>query len=139
MDTKPFSHEPLPSMAELNKILRPYQKSNIWHSLIQLGNTIIPYFLLWYLMVRSLEVSYFLTLALSVVAGLFVVRIFIFFHDCGHNSFFPSVRANKTVGFWLGVLTFTPSEQWWHAHAIHHATSGNLDKRGTGGCLDPDP
>lgn len=119
-------------MAELNRILAPYQKSDTRRSILQLANTLIPYFALWALMVWSLSVSYWLTLAISVVAGLFLVRIFIFFHDCGHNSFFPSTRVNRIVGFWLGVLVFTPGEQWWHSHAIHHKTSGNLDKRGYG-------
>ena len=119
-------------MGELNKILKPFQKADVRRSLWQLANTLIPYFLLWYLMVRSMAVSYALTLALAVPAALFMVRIFIFFHDCGHNSFFPSTRVNKIVGFLLGVLVLTPGEQWWHSHAIHHATSGNLDKRGTG-------
>ncbi len=132
MAEKPFPQEPLPTMAELNKILSPYQKSDTRHSIVQLANTLIPYVALWYLMYRSLAVSYWLTLALAVVAGLFLVRIFIFFHDCGHNSFFPDKKMNKRVGFWLGVLVFTPGEHWWHSHAIHHATSGNLDKRGTG-------
>ncbi|MBE0699440.1 MAG: fatty acid desaturase [Anaerolineaceae bacterium] len=132
MNPKSFPQEPLPTMAELNRILAPYQKADIRHSVFQLANTLIPYFILWYLMVRAFAVSYWLTLPLAVVAGLFLVRIFIFFHDCGHNSFFPSKRLNKLVGFWLGVLVFTPGEQWWHSHAIHHATSGNLDKRGVG-------
>ncbi len=132
MSQKIIPQEPLPSMAELNRVLKPYQKSETRHSILQLVNTLVPYFALWYLMVRSLEISYALTLALAVVAALFLVRVFIFFHDCGHNSFFPSIKANKRVGFWLGVLVFTPSEHWWHSHAIHHATSGNLDKRGTG-------
>jgi len=132
MSSKSIQPEALPTMAELNRILSPYQKADFRHSLWQLGNTLVPYFLLWYLMVRSLEISFWLTLPLAVLAALFLVRIFIFFHDCGHNSFFPSKRANKLVGFWMGVLTFTPGEHWWHSHAIHHATSGNLDKRGTG-------
>ena len=132
MNEKPFPQEPLPSIKELNKILAPYQKADVRHGLIQLANTLIPYLILWYLMIRSLTISYVLTLALSVVAALFMVRLFIFFHDCGHNSFFPSTRVNKIVGFWLGVLVLTPGEQWWHSHAIHHATSGNLDKRGIG-------
>jgi omega-6 fatty acid desaturase (delta-12 desaturase) len=119
-------------MGELNRILAPYQRADTRRSVAQLANTLIPYFGLWYLMVRSLEVSYWLTLALSVIAALFLVRVFIFFHDCGHNSFFPSKKLNKIAGFWLGVLVFTPGEQWWHSHAIHHASSGNLDKRGTG-------
>lgn len=119
-------------MAELNRILAPYQKADFRHSVVQLANTLIPYFALWYLMIRSLAGPYWVTLALAVAAALFLVRIFILFHDCGHNSFFPNKNLNKRVGFWLGVLTFTPSEYWWRSHAIHHATSGNLDKRGTG-------
>jgi omega-6 fatty acid desaturase (delta-12 desaturase) len=132
MKSKPIPQEPLPSMAELNRILAPFQKSDIWHSIFQLANTLVPYIGLWVLMVYSLQVSYWLTLGLSMIAALFLIRIFIFFHDCGHNSFFPSKKLNKIVGFWLGVLVFTPGEQWWHSHAIHHATSGNLDKRGVG-------
>ena len=124
--------EPLPSMKELNQVLAPYQKADVRHPIWQLANTILPYIGLWVLMVYSLRVSYFLTLALAVVAAGFLVRIFIFFHDCGHNSFLPSKTWNKRLGFWLGVLAFTPSEHWWHSHAIHHATSGNLDKRGHG-------
>lgn len=132
MKSKPIPQEPLPSMAELNGILAPFQKSDTRHSIFQLANTLVPYIGLWVLMVYSLQVSYWLTLGLSIIAALFLIRIFIFFHDCGHNSFFPSKKLNKIVGFWLGVLVFTPGEQWWHSHAIHHATSGNLDKRGVG-------
>jgi acyl-lipid omega-6 desaturase (Delta-12 desaturase) len=124
--------ERLPTMRELNKLLSPYQKSDFRRSITQLVTSLVPYAILWVLMVLSLSVSYWLTLALSVVAAGFLVRIFILFHDCGHNSFFANARLNKIVGFWLGALVFTPSEQWWKSHAIHHATSGNLDKRGTG-------
>ncbi len=132
MTMKLFPSEPLPTMAELNHILAPYQKSDTRHSIFQLVSTLLPYFALWYLMIRSFTISYWLTLGLAVIASLFLVRIFILFHDCGHNSFFPYKRWNKIAGFWLGVLVFTPGEQWWHSHAIHHATSGNLDKRGVG-------
>ncbi len=124
--------EALPSMAAINRELAPFQKSETRRAVGQLINTLIPYFLLWYLMIRSLEISYALTLALAVIAAGFLVRIFIFFHDCGHNSFFPSTRTNKILGEWLGLLVFTPGEQWWHSHALHHATSSNLDKRGLG-------
>lgn len=122
----------LPSMADFNRELAPFQNATTRRSLLQLVGTLIPYFALWGLMIYSLRFSYALTLALAVAAGGLLVRIFIFFHDCGHNSFFPSTRWNKNVGFWLGVLVFTPSEHWWHSHAIHHKTSGNLDKRGVG-------
>jgi acyl-lipid omega-6 desaturase (Delta-12 desaturase) len=132
MNRFPTADDPLPKMSELNKVLAPYQKANTRHSIFQLANTLIPYVILWVLMVYSLKISYALTLALDVIAAGFMVRLFIFFHDCGHNSFFPTVRANRLVGFWLGLLVFTPGEHWWHSHAIHHATSGNLDKRGQG-------
>jgi omega-6 fatty acid desaturase (delta-12 desaturase) len=80
----------------------------------------------------SLRVSYALTLLLAVPAAGFLVRIFIFFHDCGHGSFFSDMKTNRRVGFWLGVLVFTPGEEWWHSHAVHHATNSNLDRRGKG-------
>ena len=83
-------------------------------------------------MIYSLRTGYWLTLLLAIPTAGFLMRIFIFFHDSGHNSFFPSTRLNRRIGFWLGVLVFTPGEHWWHAHAIHHATSGNLDRRGVG-------
>ncbi len=132
MTTKTFPVDRLPSMSELNRMLAPYQKSDTRRAIGQLANSLIPYLVLWALMILSLKVSYLLTLPLILLAAGFLVRIFIIFHDCGHNSFFPSKKANKIVGFWLGVLTFTPSEHWWHTHAVHHATSSNLDKRGTG-------
>ena len=122
----------LPTMAQLKPLLAPYQKSETRHSILQLLNTLIPYVVLWYLMIRAFEISVWLVVPLMILAAGFLIRVFIFFHDCGHNSFFPSTKWNKRVGFWLGVLTFTPGEQWWHSHAIHHATSGNLDKRGVG-------
>ncbi|GAB4109904.1 MAG: fatty acid desaturase DesE [Roseiflexaceae bacterium] len=61
-----------------------------------------------------------------------MVRIFIILHDCGHGSFFSSRRANEIVGTICGFLTFTAFFQWRHAHAMHHATNGDLDRRGHG-------
>jgi omega-6 fatty acid desaturase (delta-12 desaturase) len=80
----------------------------------------------------SLEVSYWLTLGLAVLAGGFLIRLFIIFHDCGHGSFFKSEQANHVLGFITGVLTFTPYWHWRWEHALHHASSGDLDRRGTG-------
>ena len=80
----------------------------------------------------SLQVSWWLTLPLAVLAAGFLVRVFIIFHDCGHGSFFPSRKANDILGFITGVLTFTPYYHWRWEHALHHATSGDLDRRGTG-------
>jgi omega-6 fatty acid desaturase (delta-12 desaturase) len=107
----------------------PMLRKSIW----QVINTLVPYLALCGLMYWTLHVSYWLTLALAVVAAGFMVRVFIIFHDCGHGSFFRSPRANHIVGFITGVLTFTPYHQWRHKHALHHATSGDLDGRGAGG------
>jgi len=98
----------------------------------QIVNTLVPYTLLWVAMFFSLSVSWWLTLPLAVLSGAFLVRIFIIFHDCGHGSFFASRKANDIVGSLAGVLTFTPYHHWRWEHALHHASSGNLDRRGTG-------
>jgi omega-6 fatty acid desaturase (delta-12 desaturase) len=109
-----------------------YQHSDRRRSVWQVVNTLMPYFVLWYVMLRSLEVSYWLTLALSVIAAGFLMRTFIIFHDCGHGSFFKSRRANDVLGIVTGILTFTPYHQWRHDHAVHHASAGDLDRRGVG-------
>lgn len=107
---------------------KPVLRSSIW----QIVNTLIPYFGLWGLMIWTLDISYWLTLAIAFIASGFLARMFMIFHDCGHGSFFKSQRANHFLGFITGVLTFTPYHQWRHKHALHHATSGNLDRRGSG-------
>jgi omega-6 fatty acid desaturase (delta-12 desaturase) len=81
-------------------------------------------------MVYSLRFPYWVTLLLAVPAAGFLVRTFIIFHDCGHGSFFKTRKANDTLGIITGVLTFTPYYRWRHHHALHHATSSNLDRRG---------
>ena len=113
-------------------VVAPYQKADTRRSVVQLLNSLVPYFALVVLMYFSLAVSYWLTLALAVVASGFLVRIFIIFHDCGHGSFFNSQRANDVTGILTGIITFTPYYAWRHSHAIHHATSGDLDRRGSG-------
>ena len=112
--------------------LAPYQNSSAVRSWWQLANTLVPYALLWVLMYFSVRVSWWATAGLAILAGAFLVRIFIIFHDCGHGSFFKSRRANDVLGSILGFLTFTPYHQWRWEHAIHHGTAGHLDKRGTG-------
>jgi acyl-lipid omega-6 desaturase (Delta-12 desaturase) len=113
-------------------IVTKYQKSAIWPAVWQLVNSVVPYAALWYLMYLLVPISFWLALPFAVIAGGFAVRIFIIFHDCGHGSFLPSRKANDIVGFITGVLTFVPYRQWTREHAIHHATSGDLDRRGTG-------
>lgn len=112
--------------------LEPFSRADNRVAIRQLLVTLVLYFAGLVAMYFSLPAGYWLTLLLAIPTAGLLVRIFIFFHDCGHNSFFSSTRWNRIIGFWLGVLVFTPGEQWWHSHAIHHATSGNLDKRGTG-------
>ena len=75
---------------------------------------------------------YWLTLALAIAAGGILVRVFILFHDCCHRSFFASRRANTILGYVTGILTFSAFEDWRYAHNRHHATAGNLDRRGIG-------
>jgi omega-6 fatty acid desaturase (delta-12 desaturase) len=114
------------------KVVNKYQEPALRKSIWQLTNTLVPYIVLWVLMYFALDISYWLVLALSVPAGGLVVRLFILFHDCGHWSLFQSAKANRWVGTILGVLVFTPFSHWRQSHAVHHATAGNLDKRGTG-------
>ena len=101
-------------------------------SIIQLMNTIVPFLLLWYFAYLSLSISILLSLAFSIVAAGFVIRIFIIFHDCTHMSFFKNPKANRIIGTITGIITHFAYEKWRREHNIHHATSGNLDKRGTG-------
>ena len=119
---------------EWYKKLAHYEQPDLKKSIWQLTHTLLLYFATFYLMVRTVQLgyTYWLTLALAVLGAGFLVRIFIFFHDCTHRSFFESDRANTIVGYILGILAFTPYEDWRHSHVIHHATAGNLDKRGVG-------
>ena len=116
----------------LRKQVAPFEKSSTKKSVIQIINTVLPFMILWYLALISLSVSYLLALVPIVIAAGFLTRIFIIFHDCTHHSFFKNRRANRIVGTAMGVFTLFPFDQWGHEHSIHHATSGNLDKRGTG-------
>lgn len=117
---------------QLHKNVAPFAKSDMKKSILQIVNTIPPYFLLWFLAYQSLSISIWLTLAISVVAAGFVVRTFIIFHDCTHGSFFRNKKANDIVGTITGVITLFAYEKWKREHSIHHATSSNLDKRGVG-------
>src|SRR5437867_1569377 len=113
-------------------IVARYQKPSLGRGLWQIANTLVPYAILWYLMYLTLSVSYWLAVPLEVLAGAFLVRVFIIQHDCGHGSFFKSRKANDILGFITGVLTFVPYYHWRWEHSLHHATSGDLDRRGVG-------
>jgi len=114
------------------KVIMKYNRPSIGKSIWQICNSLIPYILLWVAMYYSVGYSYWLTLLLAIPAAGFLIRLFIIFHDCGHGSFFSSKKANSIVGIIMGFLTFTPYFMWSYQHRIHHATSGNLDKRGIG-------
>jgi len=119
-----------PDYGQLSGFKQPSLRKAMW----QMSNTCIPYVALWSLMVLMLKrgYPYWITLALAIVAAAFLVRIFIFFHDCTHGSFFASQRANRILGRILGLLTFTPFQEWRYLHLSHHATAGDLDRRGKG-------
>lgn len=131
-DTTRESMDAAGKAIDWKRLVAKYQIQDVRRSVWQLINTLVPYALLWGLMPFSLRLSYWMTLVLVILAGGFVVRIFIIHHDCGHGSFFKSRTANGICGFITGILTFTPYYLWRWEHAVHHASSGNLDRRGLG-------
>jgi len=124
-------HAP-PGAPAWNRILAPYKSPILAKSLFQLLTTAALYALGWYLMLQSLQVGYWLTLLLALPMAGLSTRLFIIQHDCGHGAFFRSSRANHIVGFLIGVVTLTPYMYWRRTHAMHHATSGDLDRRELG-------
>lgn len=118
--------------ADFRKILSDYRQPSLWSSLWQLSVSLAAMFGIWTAMWFSLQYSYGLTLLLAIPLAGFMVRLFILQHDCGHGSFFASRRINDFVGRALSVLTLTPYQRWRRGHAVHHATSGDLDRRGFG-------
>ncbi len=115
-----------------NSLLAPYKRSSVFRSLLQLITTAALFVAVWWAARLALDVSYWLTLLVSIVGGALMVRLFAFFHDCVHGSFFKWPIANRWTGRLLGVLTLTPYLFWRRNHILHHATSGNLDRRGFG-------
>jgi acyl-lipid omega-6 desaturase (Delta-12 desaturase) len=118
--------------AEWRARLAPYATPRWGAALRDLATSVVPYVALWIAMYLLLDVSYWLVLALSIPAAGFLVRTFIVFHDCTHGSFMPSREVNNMVGRVTGVLVFAPFRAWQHDHAMHHATAGDLDRRGAG-------
>jgi omega-6 fatty acid desaturase (delta-12 desaturase) len=113
-------------------LVAPFEAPSAWRSLWQLGTTLLAYAALQAAMYASLNVSYWLTLALAVPTAGMMVRIFIFQHDCGHRSFFRAQWANAAVGRLCSLLTYTPFACWRRQHAQHHASFNNLDRRDVG-------
>ena len=128
-DTKSCTHK---SVAEWKQLVAEFQKPHVGRATWQIINTLTPIAVIWVGLYFLKSISLWLCLPLSMLAGLFLIRAFIIFHDCGHGSFFKSKRANNILGFITGMLTFTPYHHWKWEHAVHHATNGDLDKRGIG-------
>ena len=134
MSADPSRVEQSMTKADWYRFTSPYAQSVLGKSVWQMVNTFLPYLLIWALMIFTVQrgYPYWTTLLLALPAGALLIRIFILFHDCCHGSFFASQRANTILGYITGALTFTPFEDWRLAHNRHHATAGDLDRRGVG-------
>lgn len=117
---------------EWSRVLLKYREPIALRSIVELIITIAPFVFLWAMAWWALSISNWLALALAVLNALFLVRIFLIQHDCGHGAFFKNRALGDWTGRALGVLTLTPYDVWRKTHAIHHASTGNLDRRGTG-------
>jgi omega-6 fatty acid desaturase (delta-12 desaturase) len=116
----------------LQAALAPYAVPRLGQGISNLLTSVVPYLGLITAACFALRVSGALAFALSLLASGFLIRTFIVFHDCAHGSFLPSKRANALLGATLGVLVYTPFAVWRREHAVHHATAGDLDRRGVG-------
>lgn len=117
----------------LRKTVQPFVGPVLWRSAVQIVNTLVPLALLYATLgLLYLSGLWWLLPPAILVAGAFMVRTFILFHDCTHMAFFKSAKANVAWGHLFGILSFTPYASWRHEHNKHHGTVGNLDKRGVG-------
>jgi omega-6 fatty acid desaturase (delta-12 desaturase) len=112
--------------------LAPYARPHLGRSTLDVLTSVVPYFGLFFAMYVLLDVSYWLVLVVSIPAAGFLLRTYILFHDCTHGSFLPSKRGNTWLGRTLGLVVFSPFSSWKHNHAMHHASAGDLDRRGSG-------
>jgi acyl-lipid omega-6 desaturase (Delta-12 desaturase) len=121
-----------PKHSPWREVLAPFAVPSLRRGLLAVATSAFPYLALCVLMYLTLAISPVLTLVLAIPAAGFLVRVFVVFHDCAHGSLLPSKRANAIVGSVLGVFVLSPFRRWRHDHAVHHATSGDLDRRGVG-------
>ena len=117
------------------RILARYREPRPARSALELAGTAGPFAVFWVLAWIAVHYGFWWGLLLTVPAALFLLRLFIIQHDCGHGSFFAHRRIDDWIGRSLGVLTLTPYDYWRQAHAVHHATAGNLERRGMGDIL----
>jgi omega-6 fatty acid desaturase (delta-12 desaturase) len=130
-------HAPLTHSSDIDaramlKAVAPYREPHTGRSLIELAITALPFAVLWAATWALLNAGYVAGLLLTIPAGLFLLRLFLIQHDCGHGAFFNRTWSNDWTGRILGVLTMTPYDYWRRSHAQHHASTGNLDLRGVG-------
>jgi omega-6 fatty acid desaturase (delta-12 desaturase) len=112
--------------------LARYRQPHNGRGVVEIAITILPLIALWVLVWAALDLGYWLSLLLAVPAAGFLVRLFMIQHDCSHGAFFRHRHANDWIGRIIGVLTLTPYGFWRRTHAMHHASSGNLGRRGFG-------
>ncbi len=112
--------------------MAPYVGANLRRSILNVFTSVVPYLAITVLMYLLVNRSYLLCLLLALPAAGFLVRTYIVFHDCAHGSFLPSKQANAWLGRATGLLVFQAFACWRHSHAVHHATAGDLDRRGVG-------
>jgi omega-6 fatty acid desaturase (delta-12 desaturase) len=120
--------DPRQLIRELKAFTQPRAARAWW----ELAITLVPFVVMCGLMFAAVAAGHWVALALTVPAGLLLLRIFLIQHDCGHGAFLPGRSANDWLGRALGVLTLTPYDCWKRSHALHHASTGNLDARGFG-------
>jgi len=123
---------PQPTRPPSNQVLAAYAQPHLAKSVLDIATSVIPYLAVSVLSYLTLGTSPLVTIVLAVFAAGFLVRTFVVFHDCTHGSFMPSKRANRYVGRIAGLLVMSPFGRWRHDHAVHHATSGDLERRGVG-------
>ena len=113
---------------EKNALIKEYAIRSNLKAFIQTTTTIVPYFVLLYAAIESLKISYWLSAGLTLLLTLFVIRVFVMLHDCGHNCLYVNPRENKIAGFVFGVLCGVPQYVWSKHHDYHHSTNGNWNK-----------
>ncbi len=128
----PHTKDCLLRPSEWTRVLAKYRKPILSRSIFELTVTLAPFVTLWALACWALSISPWLALIPALANAAFLVRLFMIQHDCGHGSFFKDRRLCDFVGRAIGIVTLTPYDVWRRTHAIHHASNGNLDRRGVG-------
>jgi acyl-lipid omega-6 desaturase (Delta-12 desaturase) len=113
-------------------LVRAYEAPQRRRSVLQLATTLVLLAIACTLSARTLSGPYWITFLIAIPTAFLIVRSFIIMHDCAHGSYFKSRLANDVVGFITGAITLTPYVRWRREHVLHHATTGDLDRRGEG-------